>query len=44
MLLINWFTANMMMIGVVLVLVGIPVVIAITVFAGNKNKKEGNTE
>lgn len=44
MLLINWFTANLMMIGVVLVLVGIPAVIAITVFAGNKNKKEGNTE
>lgn len=37
MFLINWLTANLMMIVTVLVLIGIPVVIALTVFGKKKN-------
>lgn len=42
MFLINWLTANLMMIVTVLVLIGIPVAIALTVF--DKKKNSGDEE
>ncbi len=44
MYLVNWFTANAMLLGMVVVLVGLPIILSIYAFGGKAEGKEKEME